>query len=239
MKTLFSLALAGAALVAAGSANATNCSNASFKKLLFITSDTGIVSWQSPRFDSPRDPNSSRLGVHVLRQDGDDYVIAYSKCSGAENKLVGQIRNLSFEFLNQTGEPSVHVGAGAPRYSVDIDAGGDGSYDYSAFLSGFYCDEPMAENTKWSRADFTGRTLAGCSIFVNNVQYTSDGVKSAWQLYAEANPTDKVIGIGPAYLVMDEDGTAFVDRLAFHNIMYVANGTGSAAIKSCPSEASC
>ena len=142
MKTLYVWALAGAALVAAGSANATTCSNASFKKLLFITSDTGIVSWQSPRFDSPRDPNSSRLGVHVLRQDGDDYVIAYSKCSGAENKLVGQIRNLSFEFLNQSGEPSVHIGNGAPRYSVDIDAGGDGSYDYSAFLSGFSATSP-------------------------------------------------------------------------------------------------
>ena len=74
---------------------------------------------------------------------------------------------------------------------------------------------------------------------MNNVQYTSDGVKSAWQLYADANPNDKVIGIGPAYLVMDEDGTAFVDRLAFHNIMYVASGTGSSAIKSCPAESSC
>jgi hypothetical protein len=38
---------------------------------------------------------------------------------------------------------------------------------------------------------------------------------------------------------VDEDGTAFVDRLAFYNKMYVQNGTGSAAIKNCPSELSC
>jgi len=236
MKLLCSLALGAMAIVMAGPASATNPCN---KKLFFITSDTGVIAWQSPRFDSPRDANNSRLAVHVLRQDGDDYAIAYSKCSGAEKKLVGQLRNLSFEFLNTSGEPSVHIGNGAPRYSVDIDAGGDGTYDYSAFLSGFFCNEPMAENTKWSRADFTGRTLAGCSIFVNNVQYTSDGVKSAWRLYADANPSDKVIGIGPAYLVMDEDGTAFVDRLAFHNIMYTASGTGSGPVKTCPSESSC
>jgi hypothetical protein len=210
--------------------------------LLFISSDTGVITWQGLRFDSPRDPNSSRLAAHVLHNPpvvGDDYAIAYSKCSGVEGKLVGAVRNLSFEFLNETGEPFVHIGNGAPRYSVDIDGGGDGSYDYSAFLSGFHCNEPMAEDTRWSRADFTGRTLAGCSVFVNNVQYTSDGAKSAWQLYAEANPSDKVFGIGPAYLVMDEDGTAFVDRLAFHNIMYTASGTGTAAIKACPSESSC
>jgi len=247
MKLLCALALGGMAMVMAGPASATTGCN---KQLFFISSDTGVIAWQSPRFDSPRDPNSSRLAVHVLRQDGDDYAIAYSKCSGAENRLVGQLRNLSFEFLNQTGEPSVHIGNGAPRYSVDIDQFGDGSYNFSAFLSGFHCNEPMAENTQWSRADFTGRLLAGCSIFVNNVQYTSDGVKSAWRLYADANPTDKVIGIGPAYLVFDEDGfdpntqdqdgaTAFVDRLAFHNIMYVASGTGSAAVKTCPNESSC
>lgn len=240
MRLICSLALSALAFVMAGPASATNSCN---KKMLFISSDTGVITWQSGRFDSPRDANSQRLAAHVLHNppypDGDDYAIAYSKCSGAENKLVGQIRNLSFEFLNETGEPFVHIGAGAPRYSVDIDAGGDGSYDFSAFLPASTCNEPMAEDTRWSRADFTGRTLAGCSIFVNGVQYTSNGVKSAWQLYAEAHPTDKLYGVGPAYLVMDEDGTAFVDRLAFQNIMYTSSGTGSAAIKTCPNESSC
>jgi len=39
--------------------------------------------------------------------------------------------------------------------------------------------------------------------------------------------------------VMDEEGTAFVDRLAFHNKMFVKAGTGSTAVKSCANETSC
>ena len=236
MNKLCVLTLAGSALIFASAANATDTCN---KKLFFISFDTGVVAWQANRLDSPRDPNHTRLAVHVLHQDGDDYVNAYSKCSGIEGKLVGQIRNLSFEFLNQSGEPFVHVGNGSPRYSVDLDADGNGSYDYSAFLSGFFCNEPMVEDTRWSRADFTGRTAPGCTLQANGIDYSSDGTRSAWKVFADANPTAKVIGIGPAYLVMDEEGTAFVDRLAFHNIMYVSSGTGTAAVKSCPSESSC
>jgi hypothetical protein len=246
MKTLCALALGGLALAMADPASATNCSNANFKKLQFFSSDTGGILWQSPRLDSPLDTNSQRLLVHLLRQDGDDWAGAYSNCTGIEGRLVGAVRNLSFDFLNASGEPSVHIGAGAPRYSVDIDADGDGAYDFSAFLAAFYC-QGTTTNPAWSRADFTGQTAIGaCSIFVNNVQYTSDGARSAWKVYADANPTHKVMSWpGPAYLVMDEDagvlggGTAFVDRLAFHNKMYVQSGTGSAAIKNCPSESSC
>jgi len=209
-------------------------------QLLFFGDDTGVIAWQAPRIDSPLDPNSARLAVHVLNQDGNDYAGAYNDCTGINGKLVGAVKNLSFDFQNETANPAVHIGAGAPRYSVDIDSDGDGLYNFSAFLSAFHCNVPLSENPGWSRADFTGRVTAGCSIFVDNVQYTSDGVKSAWKLYAEANPTHKVMTwLGPAYLVMDEPGTAFVDRLAFHNKMFVQSGTGSGAIKNCSSEASC
>jgi hypothetical protein len=238
MKKLIVWALAGASLAAAGAAGATTpkCD----KKIQLFSSDTAIIAWQSPRVDSPLDSNSARIGIHVLNNDGDDYALAYSKCSGAERKKVGDIRNLSFEFLNTAGNPGVHVGAGAPRYSVDIDKDGDGSYDYSAFLSGFYCNQPLPENPGWSRADFTGRILPGCELQADGVSYVSDGVKSAWKLFAEANPAAKLYGdLAPAYLVMDEAGTAFVDRLAFHNIMYQASGTGSSAAKTCPNESSC
>jgi hypothetical protein len=239
MKTLCALAFVGT-LMMAGTASATNCSNANFKKLQFFSSDTGGILWQNQRLDSPLDPNSQRLLVHLLRQDGDDWAGAYSNCSGIEGKLVGDVRNLSFDFLNAIGEPSVHIGAGAPRYSVDIDSDGDGDYDYSAFLAAFYC-QGTTTDVRWSRADFTGQTaLNACSVWANGVQYFSDGTRSAWKVYADANPTARLMSyLGPAYLVMDEDGTAFVDRLAFHNKMYVQNGTGSAAIKNCPSEASC
>jgi len=228
------LAFVGLAL-AAGEAAAT-CP----QTLQFFGDDTGVITWQSGRVDSPKDSDSSRVAVHVLRQSNDDYAGAYTDCSGIENKLVGAVRNLSFEFLNDSTEPSVHIGAGAPRYSVDLDTNGDGSYDLSAFLSAFHCQAVLPENPAWSRSDFTGRILPGCSIFVDNVQYTSNGVKSAWRLYADANPTHKVMSPkGSAYLVMDEEGTAFVDRLAFHNKMFVKAGTGSAAAKTCANETSC
>lgn len=238
MKLLFALALGGLALVMAGPASATNppCN----KTLILLSFDTGVVAWQTNRLDSPRDPNFTRLAVHVLNQDGDDFINAWSRCSGIEGRLVGAVRNLSFEFLNASGNPFVHIGNGAPRFSVDIDRGGDGTYDFSVFLSGFYCNTPMVEDTRWSRADFTGQTAPGCELQANLITYASDGSRSAWKVYADANPTDKVMTWeGPAYLVMDEPGTAFVDRLAFHNIMYNSSGTGSAAIKTCPNESSC
>lgn len=237
MKSILGFTCAAVWLLAAGTADATTSCN---KKIVLFSSDTAIIAWQSPRVDSPLDPNSARLGVHVLNQDGDDYALAYSKCSGAEHKKVGDIRNLSFEFLNTAGNPDVHVGNGAPRYSVDIDVDGNGSYDFSMFLSGFFCNQPLVENLGWSRADFTGRVSPGCELQANGVSYVSNGTKSAWKLFAEANPNAVLYGdLAPAYLVMDEAGTAYVDRLAFHNIMYQASGTGSAAAKACPSEASC
>ncbi len=66
--------------------------------------------------------------------------------------------------------------------------------------------------------------------------FTSDGASSAWALFAAAHPGYKVLD---AYLVMDEDGTAFVDRLAFHNRMFQSSGSGTAAVKACGSEAVC
>ena len=229
-------ALAGASLVAASTAGATtNCSLASVKRLQFFSDDTGGILWQRPRQDSPLDPNTARLMIHVLSQDGDDFAGAFSNCSGIEGQTLPQVRNLSFDFMNETGQP-VHIGAGSPRYSVGIDKDGDGTADFFAFLAAFHCGAALPEDTTWSRADFTGRVLAGCSIFAEAEQFTSDGAKSAWTLFAEAHPTWKVT---TAFLVVDEAGTTFVDRLAFHNKNYRTSGTGSAAIQNCPSEASC
>jgi hypothetical protein len=220
-----------AALLAAGQAGATSCA------LTFFGDDTGIITWQSNRLDSPLDPDSQRLAIHVLRQDGNDYAGAVSNCAGIKTKLVGQARNLSFDFLNETTEPSVHIGAGAPRISVDVDTDEDTVADYYVYLSAFYCSVPLSENPGWSRSDFTGRISAGCAFYTSSGElFTSDGVKSAWTLFAEAHPTYRVLN---AYLVMDEEGTAFVDRLAFHNKMYQKAGTTSAAVKSCASESAC
>jgi hypothetical protein len=245
MKTLFALALAGAVLVSFPAAATNNCSNAANKKLKFFSYDTAEIVWQSNRVDSPLDSNKSRLMIHVLLQDGIppyDYAGAYNDCTGIEGKSVEQVKNLSFDFLNTSSQP-VHSGAGSPRISVELDKGGDGGgTDLVAYLAGFHCEAVLPEDIRWSRADFTGRVSAGCSIYTSEGgPHTSDGVSSAWAVFAAAYPGAKVVD---AYLVADEDAvgtgaTSFVDRLAFQNRMFVASGSGSAAIKNCSSESSC
>jgi hypothetical protein len=231
MKTIFASALVGVGILMAVPASAT-CPNL---KLQFFSGDTGGIFWQQPRVDSPLDPNKSRLMGTVLFQDGDDFFGAFSNCTGIERKFIGSVRNLSFDFMNETGNP-VHIGAGSPRYSVELDTDNDNLTDLIAFLAAFHCPAVLVEDTRWSRADWTGRTLAGCSIFVGSEQFTSDGVTSAWGLMSAAHPTWKVV---QAYLVVDEEGTVFVDRLAFQSLMFTGSGSGSGATKSCPSESSC
>ena len=236
MKTLSTFAFAGLLLLLAGPASATNCTQK--RALEFFSYDTAGILWQNQRQDSPLDSGKQRIMVHVLFQDGVepyDYAGAIAECTGIENKLVGQVRNLSFDFLNTSSQP-VHIGGGSPRYSVEIDSDNDGVADTVAFMAAVHCDAPLVEDPEWSRADFTGRVTAGCSIFVGAEQFTSDGSSSAWSLMATAHPTWKV---KQAYLLVDEDGTTFVDRLAFHNRMFTGPGTGSAGIKNCGSEAVC
>jgi hypothetical protein len=175
------------------------------------------------------------LLVHVLVQSGDDWAGAYSNCTGIEGKLLGQVRNLSFDYVNTSAVP-VQWGGGAPRYSVGISTDGDSSPEFYAFLEAFYCEEVLSSNPRWSRGDWTGRVLAGCTLQAASEWFTSDGTKSAWTLFAEAHPTWKVTD---AFFIVDWTGTSIVDRLAFYNKMYVQSGTGSAAIKNCPSESSC
>jgi hypothetical protein len=232
MKKLLSFVGVGLALAMTVPAGATNCSTAAFKKLKFFGDDTGIITWQSPRVDSPRDANKARLAVSVLFQDGDDYAGAFGNCTGIEGKLLGQVKNLSFDFENETGNP-VHIGAGAPRYSVILDEDGTPGV---ANLSAGHCAAVLPEDTRWSRADFTGRTLAGCDIFADADGTTpaasSNGSSSAWAVFAALHPTWKVV---EAFFILDEEGTAFVDRLAFQNEMFTAPNV----IVNCPAEASC
>jgi hypothetical protein len=42
-----------------------------------------------------------------------------------------------------------------------------------------------------------------------------------------------------AFVILDEVGTVFIDRVAMQNHMFVRAGTGPAAIKHCPFESSC
>jgi hypothetical protein len=238
VKSVFALVCAALWLLASGPAHATGqCTAKTKKPLAFFSYDTAGILWQNKRQDSPLDPNTQRIMVHILKQDGIppyDYAGATAPCSGIEGRELPNVRNLSFDFLNTSSQP-VHVGAGSPRITVEIDTDADHDADVYAYLSAFYCDLPLAEDPAWSRADFTGRVTAGCTLYTSvGGPYTSDGAKSAWTVFAEANPTWKVV---QAYLVVDEDGTTFVDRLAIHNRMFQAPGSGG--VKICGNEASC
>lgn len=237
MKTLIALALASAVLVAFPASATNKCSKK--QPLEFFSYDTAGILWQNNRQDSPLDSGTQRIMVSVLFQDGVepyDYAGAIAACTGIEKKTLGAVKNLSFDFLNTSSQP-VHVSGGSPRISVEIDSDGDGGTDEIAYLAGVYCDNPLPEDPDWSRADFTGRVAAGCSFYATSdaLPFASDGAKSAWTLFAEAHPTWKVV---QAYLLVDEDGTAFVDRLAFQNRMFTGPGSG-AAVKTCGSEGAC
>ena len=199
-------------------------------RLQFLDSDTGSAQWQYNRVDSPLDSDASRIKLAVAEQTGDDYALAFANGTQVRNRLVGTVRNLSFDYLTTT-----HVGAGAPRISVDLDIDGDNAWDLSAFLAAFHCQEAIPSSS-WGRADFTGRITPGCVIFVGAETFTSDGVGSAWALFAAAHPTYKVLD---AYVVMDEIGQSFIDRVAFQNHMFTRGANDASGIKHCPNESSC
>ncbi|HYX85875.1 MAG TPA: hypothetical protein VE777_12960 [Gaiellales bacterium] len=134
------------------------------------------------------------------------------------------MKNLSFEF-----DESQHVGAGAPRISVEF-AGGD-----IAYLSAFYCNHPLASSgNTWGRADFT-RFVTNCAIWDNNgVEYSADGTETAWQKYVDAHPDADVT---EAFVVLDEEGTYNLDRISLGAGKMYTRDFGAA--KSCTTESSC
>ena len=201
-------------------------------RLRFQTSDTGSAQWQSHRSDSPSDANAGRLKLSVSEQTGDDYAVAWANGTGLRGKNVDRIRNLSFE-VRDAG----YVGAGAPRISVEVDTNGDGAADVYAYLSALYCMEPIG-TSGWSRADFTGRTSLGCAFYTSEpvAPYASTGTEDAWTAFANAHAGAQVLD---AYVVMDEVGSAFLDRIALGRHMFVRGGSGAGSIKSCPFEVSC
>jgi hypothetical protein len=224
-------------------------------RLRFFYGDAGTIRWQGGRDDtgaffddSPLDSNHSRLNIHVVN-DGDtsptcdpndpvttncnyDYAGAYANGTGLPGQLLGNVRNLSFDYLLVNGTGS---GVGI---RVPIDENGDGAWDSFAFVDTRGCSEAIP-GSDWRRLDVTGITTAGACTLYADVAYTSDGVNSAWDLFAAAHPTWKVATDTPAFLILDEEGTVLVDRVAFQNHMFVKYGSGPGAIKHCPMESSC
>jgi hypothetical protein len=226
------LALFGSTASAAGTS----------KRLQYDTcTNSDSIGWARGN-DSPRDGNHQAL-LALVSSGG--CAEAFSLGSGIEGKNVADVKNLSFDFL--TADAVGH--GGLPRISVILrDTNGTGALHIAYLGAGSeptYCQEQIG-TSDWSRADFTGRTTAGCSLY-DGIAYTSNGVLSAWGVYAAAHPdyqvvlaSDPVFGGGPgagAFLVMDEAGTYHADRLAIQNHMWIRNLPQY--IQNCPAESSC
>jgi hypothetical protein len=179
--------------------------------------------WTKVGGDSPHDANARALRLHVGDPNAGEYVAAYSQRSLHLAKDGEAMTNLSFEFKQST-----HVGAGAPRISVELQNGD------VAYLSAYYCNHPFADG--WGRADFT-RFVTNCSFFVSGEtggQYAADGTRSAWKVYTDAHP-DQIVE--RAYFVADETGRYRIDRLSLGaGVMYTK---GNRVGTFCPTEASC
>ena len=177
--------------------------------------------------DSPGDGNHRRLRA-VVGHDTDttdtqySYLSFYSRASLALNEPGDSVTNLSFEFNEKN-----HVGAGAPRISVEV-SNGDVLY-----LAAFYCNHPTG-NPNWGRADFTGFT-SDCIIWdTHGNQYAADGTNTAWQVYLASHPDAQV---NRTYVVLDEEGTYRLDKISLGaGRMYISSFTKG---KRCTTEASC
>jgi hypothetical protein len=217
---------------------------ATSKRLHFDTcTSSDSIGWARGT-DSPLDGNHQSLASTV---SAGGCAEAYSFRTGIEGQNVQDVRNLSFDYL--ASEATGH--GGAPRISVIMrDTNGTGAV-HIAYLTGTpdKCGTPIAADPTWYRADFTGDTTAGeCKFYDSDgMVYTSDGVQSAWDLFATAHPDyvvvnadDPIFGGGAgagAFLVEDEAGTYHVDRLAIQNLMFIRNKPQY--VQTCPTESSC
>src|SRR5205085_8770508 len=146
------------------------------KRLQYDTCTSGDSIGWARGDDSPLDGNHQAL-LAVVGSGG--CAEAFSFGSGIEGKNVADVKNLSFDFL--TADAVGH--GGLPRISVILrDTNGTGAVHIAYLGAGSeppYCGEQIG-TSDWSRADFTGRTTAGCTLYdENGVAYTSNGVLSA------------------------------------------------------------
>jgi hypothetical protein len=211
-KFLGIVAVAGAILMLAGSAQARVAQPA--ERLRLEEHDTGSGAWQRGVSDSPKDAGHQRVKLAVAEQTGDyDYVVVVAPRSGVRGPI-DEVGHLGFDVLTRT-----YVGAGAPRISVDIDTNGDGEAELYAYLSAFHCQRNYV-GSDWARANFTERKALGCAIYTNEPTgspYESTGTQSAWDVFAAAHPGAEVLS---AYMVQDEVGQAFVDRIVIGHRMF-------------------
>jgi hypothetical protein len=160
--------------------------------------------WTQHQGDSPVDRNDKALRVVVRPPAADGSGYAKFSTDGSRNldRSVGSMKNLSFDLATSTAD-----NGGAPRITVEF-LNGD-----VAYLASVTCKRVLTVDTRWSRADFTG-AKHDCSFTVTgdtSGTYEADGERSAWQVYADAHPDQRVIA---TYMVWDVPGVYFTDHIA-------------------------
>ena len=153
----------------------------------------------------------------MAEQTGDDYVVVVAPRSGVRGPI-DEVGHFGFDVLTRT-----YVGAGAPRISVELDTDGDHVADLYAYLSAQYCKRTYT-GSDWARANFTDRKSVGCAFYTNEptgTPYESTGSMSAWNVFAAAHPGAEVLN---AYMVHDEVGQSFVDRIVIGHRMFTSAG---------------
>jgi hypothetical protein len=210
-KFLGIVAVAGAILTLAGTAHARTAQPA--ERLRLEEHDTGSAGWQRHVSDSPADIGHQRVKLALAEQTGDDYVVGVAPRSGVRGPI-DEVGHLGFDVLTRT-----YIGAGAPRISVELDTDGDQVADLYAYLSAQYCKRTYT-GSDWAQANFTNRKSVGCAFYTNeptSTPYESTGTMSAWNVFAAAHPGAEVLN---AYMVQDEVGKAFVDRIVIGHRMF-------------------
>jgi hypothetical protein len=194
---------------------------------------TGLssVGWQTVSQHDPFDSNSRALVVTLGTNP--TCVSAYSRASLNINKLVGNVKNLSFDFLSNE-----HVG-GVPRFSLIF---GNGDVGY---MGADRCTQPLViSGNVWSRADWTGANLSNSALCNFDVTGSTGGVysstltQSAWQVYVAAHPNQVLKQV---FMVWDfsvtPPQTYTVDRISM-GTGFMFNNDNTHAIK-CTTEATC
>lgn len=115
---------------------------------------------------------------------------------------------------------------GSPRFSLELDANGDGDFveptgnssdeDVNVFLDPVSCGDPAQGG--WVEANFTGDTT-NCTIFDSSGNsYVSDADGTAWSKLVAAYPDAKVWFM---FLIQDATvGTNYVDRIKLDSAFF-------------------
>ena len=118
------------------------------------------------------------------------------------------------------GSGTVNAG-GSPRFSLELDSNGDGSFDASdviVYLDPATCSDPAATGGGWLEADFTG-DRTNCTIYDSTgASYTSDATGTAWSKIVAAYPNATVWFM---FLIQDATtGTNYVDRIMLDSAFF-------------------